>query len=152
MTTLSQLYLPGALAIWCAVLFGLAAIWGYSLVLRGDAASLGFARRAYGFFAFSVGTASLLLALLLVIRDFRIEYVQQYSGLELPIHYQFAAFWAGQKGSFLIWLFWGALLGLLVYRGAGKRQEPTVMTVYLLTVLGLLFILVRENPFVMLAE
>ncbi len=151
MSTLSQLYLPGALALWCALLFGLASIWGYSLVLRGDAASLPFARRAYGFFAASIGTASLLLALLLIVRDFRIEYVQQYSGLELPIHYQFAAFWAGQKGSFLIWLLWGTLLGLLLRRTAG-RAEASVMGLYVLTLLGLLFILVRENPFVMLRD
>ncbi|HEX5760828.1 MAG TPA: cytochrome c-type biogenesis CcmF C-terminal domain-containing protein [Thermoanaerobaculia bacterium] len=151
MDTLAQLYLPGALALWCAVLFALASIWGYSLALRGDGASLPFARRAYGLFATAIVTASLLLALLLILRDFRIEYVQQYSGLELPIHYQFAAFWAGQKGSFLIWLLWGTLLGLLLRRTAG-RSEPSVMGLYVLTLLGLLFILVRESPFVMLRD
>lgn len=151
MSALSHLYLPGALAIWCALLFGLATVWGYSLVLRGDAASLGFARRAYGFFTFSIIVSALVLGLLLVIRDFRVEYVQQYSGLDLPIRYQFAAFWAGQKGSFLIWLLWGALLGLLLRRAAG-RAEASVMGIYVLTLLGLLFILVRENPFVMLSE
>ncbi|HSL81401.1 MAG TPA: cytochrome c biogenesis protein CcsA, partial [Thermoanaerobaculia bacterium] len=152
MDYLTSLYLPGALAMWCALLFSLASLWGYSLVLRGDGGALSFARRAYDCFALSVVLAGLVLAFSLVTRDFRIEYVWQYSGLDLPMRYQFAAFWAGQKGSFLIWLFFGAILGLLVYRGAGKRQEPTVMTVYLLTVIGLLFILVRENPFVMLAE
>ena len=55
-------------------------------------------------------------------RDFRIEYVYQYSGLDLPVHYQFAAFWAGQKGSFLIWLFWGTLLGLLVRQDRRPRR------------------------------
>ncbi|MGH9361974.1 MAG: cytochrome c biogenesis protein CcsA, partial [Thermoanaerobaculia bacterium] len=151
MDSLAQLYLPGAIALWCALLFGLASIWGYSLALRGDAASLPFARRAYGFFAGAIGAAALLLALLLIIRDFRVEYVQQYSGLELPLHYQFASFWAGQKGSFLIWLLWGTLLGLLLRRTAG-RAEASVMGLYVLTLLGLLFILVRESPFVMLRE
>ena len=57
-------------------------------------------------------------------RDFRVEYVYQYSGLDLPYYYQFAAFWAGQKGSFMIWLFWGTMLGLLLRRrpaGANRR-------------------------------
>ena len=151
MSYLSTLYLPGALAIWCALLFSLASVWGYSLVLRGDGGALRFARRAYNCFASSVVLAGVVLAFALLTRDFRIEYVYQYSGLDLPAHYQLAAFWAGQKGSFLIWLFWGSLLGLGVYRSAG-RQEPTVMSVYLLTVIALLFILVRENPFVMLTE
>jgi cytochrome c-type biogenesis protein CcmF len=150
---ISQLYLPGALTLWCALFFSMAALWGYahSLTPQGAVATLPFARRAYAFFALSTALCFMLLVLLLALRDFRIEYVFQYSGLDLPIHYQIAALWAGQKGSFLIWLFWGALLGLLVGRTAGKN-EPAVMGIYTLTLLGILFILIRENPFVMLKE
>lgn len=143
-----HLYLPGALALWCALAFALSCLWGYSMVLRGDASGLLFARRAYVFYASSVGLAAVLLVLLLTQRDFRIDYVYHYSGLDLPMHYQFAAFWAGQQGSFMIWLVWGSLLGLLLQRTAGK-SEPAVMGVYLLTLLGLVFILVRQSPFAM---
>jgi cytochrome c-type biogenesis protein CcmF len=142
----THLYLPGALAVWCSLAFALTCLWGYSLVLRGDATALSFARRSYTFFAAAVGVAALLLVLLLVMRDFRVDYIYRYSGLDLPIYYQFAAFWAGQQGSFMIWLVWGALIGLLVRRTAG-RAEPAVMGVYVLTLLGLVFILVRQNPF-----
>ncbi|MDP9119943.1 MAG: cytochrome c biogenesis protein CcsA [Acidobacteriota bacterium] len=148
MESLSHLYLPGAVALWCAVLFGVACLWGYSLVLRGDSASLAFARRAYNFFALSIVLTALLLMLLLLLRDFRIDYVYRYSGLDLPGHYQLASFWAGQQGSFLIWLLWGTLLGLGLKRSTGKA-EPAVMGIYLLTLLALVFILVRANPFVM---
>jgi len=148
---LSHIYLPGAVALWSALIFALATMWGYSLALSGDAAALTFARRAYGFFALSILLTAAVLALLLVTRDFRVEYVYQYSGMDLPGYYQFAAFWAGQKGSFMIWLFWGTMLGLLVRRTAG-RSEPAVMGIYTLTLLGLLLILVRENPFVMLKQ
>jgi cytochrome c-type biogenesis protein CcmF len=148
---LSHLYLPGALALWCALAFALSTMWGYALALSGDSGSLTFARRAYGFFALSILLTAMMLALLLMMRDFRIEYVYQYSGLELPAYYQFAAFWAGQKGSFMIWLFWGTMLGLLVRRTAGK-SEAAVMGIYTLTLMGLLLILVRENPFVMLGK
>ncbi len=159
--SLTQFYLPGAVPLWCAVFFGLAALWGYSQSLPGGppgggqtqrADALAFGRRGYLFFTVSIVLASAVLFLCLARRDFRIEYVYQYSGLDLPFHFQVAAFWAGQKGSFLIWLLWGALLGLPLGRSAG-RDEPTVMGFYLLTSLfGLLFILVRENPFVMLAQ
>jgi cytochrome c-type biogenesis protein CcmF len=144
----SHLYLPGALAMWCALAFAVACLWGYSLVLRGDAASLTFARRAYDFYALAVGLGAAMLVLLLLLRDFRIDYIYRYSGLDLPGHYQFASFWAGQQGSFMIWLVWGTLLGLGVKRAAGKH-EPAVMGVYLLTLLGILFILVRQSPFAM---
>ncbi len=149
MSYLSHLYLPGALALWCSLFFALASVWGYSLVLRGDAAALSFARRAYNFYALSIVLTAAVLVLLLLMRDFRVEYVFQYSGRDLPGHYQLAAFWAGQKGSFMIWLLWSSLLGLGVKRAAGRAEAP-VMGFYLLTLMGLLFILVRHNPFVML--
>ncbi len=148
---LSQFYLPGAVTIWCAVAFGIATLLGYLRVLDGDQSALTFARRGYLFFTSSVVLSAIVLAISLARRDFRIEYVYQYSGMDLPIHFQVAAFWAGQKGSFLIWLLFGALLGLPLSRTAG-RQEPAVMGFYLLNLFGLLFILVRENPFVMLSE
>jgi cytochrome c-type biogenesis protein CcmF len=110
-----------------------------------------FSRRSYDFFTLAVVAAAMVLGVVLLRRDFRIEYVAQYSGLDLPAHYQFAAFWAGQKGSFLIWLLFGALLGLPLARRAGRLEAP-VMAIYTTTLLGLLFILVRENPFVMLAQ
>jgi cytochrome c-type biogenesis protein CcmF len=148
---LTHLYLPGAVAIWSALIFALAGVWGYSQALAGDASAIAFSRRAYACFAAAIGLTALMLILVLLMRDFRIEYVFQYSGLDLPGHYQFASFWAGQKGSFLIWLFWGTMLGLLVQRTAGK-SEASVMVIYIATLLGLIFILVRQNPFVMLAQ
>ncbi|MEM7050478.1 MAG: cytochrome c biogenesis protein CcsA [Acidobacteriota bacterium] len=152
MGSLSQLYLPGAVSLWCALAFAVTTLWGYSLVLRGDETARPFARRSYGLFALATVLTSAILFLALWRRDFRIEYVFQHSGLDLAGHFQIAAFWAGQKGSFLIWLLWGALLGVLLWRTTGRDLEAPVMGVYTLTQLGLLFILVRENPFVMLAE
>jgi cytochrome c-type biogenesis protein CcmF len=151
MTPIAQLYLPGAVTLWCALAFAITALWGYSSLHRGDATARPFARRAYGFFALSILLASVLLALSLARRDFRIDYVAQYSGLDLAPHFQLAAFWAGQKGSFLVWLLWGSLLGIPLARGAGRYEAP-VMGLYTLTQLGILLILVRESPFLMLTE
>ncbi len=151
MSGLAGFYLPGAVTLWCALAFALATLWGYYDLHRGDESARAFARRSYLFFALSIVAASGLLLFALARRDFRVDYVFQYSGLDLPFHYQIAAFWAGQKGSFLIWLFWGALIGIPLARSAG-RQEAPVMGTYLLAQLGLLLILVRENPFTMLGH
>jgi cytochrome c-type biogenesis protein CcmF len=151
MSSLTSLYLPGAVALWGSLVLALCTVWGYGQVLQGRAGSLVFARRAYSAFAGAVVLASLVLFFALATRDFRVEYVQQYSGLDLPVHFQLAAFWAGQKGSFMIWLLWGVLLGIPLYKSAG-RHEPTVMVLYTLTLIGLVLILVRESPFVMLTE
>ncbi len=151
MDYLSHIYLPGAVALWSALIFALTTMVGYVLALSGDASGISFARRSYSFFALSIFLTAFVLISLLMARDFRVEYVYQYSGMDLPWFYQFAAFWAGQKGSFMIWLFWGTMLGLLVRRTTGK-SEPAVMGIYTLTLLGLLLILVRENPFLMLRQ
>jgi len=158
MDTLAKIYLPGYLALACAMLFALVSLATYVQIETRRRATaggaldedvLGFARRAYGFFALSVLLGAGVLLVLLLRRDFRIEYVSQYSGIELPWFYSLSAFWAGQKGSFLIWLVGGSLLGLPLRKAASKMEAP-VMATYLLTLLGLLFILVRETPFVML--
>ena len=149
MTGLSSYYLPGAVALWSAVVFALASLWGYADLARGDESARPFARRAYRLFALALVLASYVLLLALARRDFRIDYVYQYSGMDLPIRFQMAAFWAGQKGSFLIWLLWGALLGLPLIKACGKQEAP-VMGIYTLAQLGVLFILVRESPFLML--
>jgi len=150
MNAFAQLYLPGAVALWCALAFGLASLWGYADLARGDESARAFARRGYRFFVLAIVATATVMLVALARRDFRVDYVFQYSGLDLPFHYQLAAFWAGQKGSFLIWLLWGALIGLPLIPATGRRSEAPVMGVYLLTQLGLLLILVRENPFKML--
>ncbi len=150
MNGLSHLYLPGALTLWCALFFALAALWGYSRLLAGDETARRFARRAYRFFALSIVLSAVVMAILLARRDFRVDYVFQYSGLDLPFHYQLAAFWAGQKGSFLIWLFWGSLIGVPLLLTTGKRHEAPVMGIFTMAQLGILLILIRESPFLML--
>ncbi|HXT51469.1 MAG TPA: cytochrome c biogenesis protein CcsA, partial [Thermoanaerobaculia bacterium] len=153
MDFLAKLYLPGVLALGGALLFALVSLAGYVQLLarEEDADTRRFARRSYALFVLSVLMGAAVLVVLLLRRDFRIEYVSQYSGAELPWFYRFSSFWAGQKGSFLIWLVAGSLLGLPLRKAAGREEAP-VMGVYLLTLLGLLFILVRESPFIMLSQ
>ncbi len=88
---------------------------------------------------------------LLLNHDFRLSYVTSYSGRDLPLRYLISTFWAGQEGSFLTWLFWGAVIGFFVLRSA-KEQEPPVMAVYVLSFLGIVAILVKQSPFRFLAQ
>ena len=53
------------------------------------------------------------------------------------------------QGSFLLWCFWGAIIGLFVWRSA-KEQEAPVMIVYLATFLGIVAILCKQSPFKLL--
>ena len=47
--------------------------------------------------------ASLALLYAFLSRDFQVEYVYNYSSRTLPFFYTLSAFWAGQKGSLLLW-------------------------------------------------
>ena len=153
-------FAPGTAAIWAALLFGLATIAAYLRVLRLQttgapaaevAAVIGFARRLYAAFAGSILLASGLLMVLLLSHDFRVTYVAAYSGRDLPFNYLFSTFWAGQEGSFMLWLFWGALIGFFVLATA-KEQEAPVMSVYILSFVALVVILVKQPPFRFLAQ
>src|SRR5450759_1973273 len=110
-----------------------------------------FARRLYYAYVFSILLASFLLLTRLLTHDFRISYVASYSGRDLPFYYLFSTFWAGQEGSFLLWLFWGALIGLFVLKSA-KEQEAPVMVIYIASFLGIVAILVKQSPFRFLAQ
>lgn len=51
----------------------------------------------------SIVIASIVLITALVVSDFSIEYVANYTDLSLPLFYKLSAFWGGQSGSLLLW-------------------------------------------------
>jgi cytochrome c-type biogenesis protein CcmF len=137
---------PGVAAIWGALLAGLASAVTYLCVDRGRRDLLPMARTTYAAFAACVVAASAILMTLLLQHRFDVSYVNSYSSLDLPLHFLVSTFWAGQEGSFLLWCFFGSLIGLWVLRRA-KEQEAPVMVVYLSTFLGIIAILCKQSPF-----
>ena len=158
-------FAPGTVAMWAALVFGVLCALTYWQAMRAGAGAaalspfeeipssplLLLARRLYYAFTFSVVLASVLLMSRLLTHDFRLSYVASYSGRDLPFYYLFSTFWAGQEGSFLLWLFWGSLIGLFVLRSA-KEQESPVMIVYVASFIGIVAILVKQSPFRFLGQ
>jgi cytochrome c-type biogenesis protein CcmF len=140
---------PGVIAIWSSLFAGLAAAVTYLLVDRGRKELLALARTLYTAFMVSVVASAAILMTLLLQHRFDVSYVNSYSALDLPLHYLISTFWAGQEGSFLLWCFWGSIIGLFVWRTA-KEQEAPVMVVYLSTFLGIIAILCKQSPFKLL--
>ena len=60
---------------------------------------------------------------------FEYHYAWSHSSIHLPGHYMISCFWEGQEGSFLLWMFWNALLGLVLIK-TNKFWEAPVMTVF----------------------
>lgn len=140
---------PGVVAIWGALFAGLASVGVYFAVDRGRRELLPLARTTYAAFATCVIVAAGILMTLLLQHRFDVAYVNSYSSLDLPFHFLVSTFWAGQEGSFLLWCFFGALIGFFVWRSA-KEQEAPVMMVYLSTFLGIIAILCKQSPFKLL--
>jgi len=131
------IYLGAAGAVAATVLFALAAKYEGWLV---------WARRAYALAVFSAVTAFGILVLLCMRSDFSVVYVANFSSSDLPWYYKLSSAWAGQEGSFLLWAFWTAVLGLLLIRRL-KRYEPLTMAVYSSILAFLMAILTKQSPF-----
>ena len=139
---------PGVAAIWGALFAGIASAATY---WRADRRPdlLPLARSLYAAFATCVVAAAAVLMALILQHRFDVSYVNAYSSRDLPFHFLISSFWGGQEGSFLLWCFWGALIGLVVWRSA-KELEAPVMVVYLASFLGIIAILCKQSPFKLL--
>jgi len=145
------MYWPGVVALWVAFAALIGSTFFYVQSIRGRDGARTLARQTYALATFAVVMASAVLLFLIVTHDFRVHYVFSYSDVSLPFSYLVSTFWAGQEGSFLLWLLAGLLLGLpLVFYA--RHYEDRTLLVYNLTLLSLLVILLRQSPFRFLAD
>jgi cytochrome c-type biogenesis protein CcmF len=98
-----------------------------------------------GFSAF-VTVASVLLMHFILNHEFVYSYVTQYSSRDLSLEYLISSFWAGQEGSFLLWVLVGSWLGILIMFKA-RDVEPQVMLIYNLNNIFLTILLIKQSPF-----
>lgn len=102
----------------------------------------------------------LFVTLYLIIYNhyFEYKYARQHSKRSLDVQYLLSCFWEGQEGSFMLWAFWNAVLGLLLIRWSKKWEYPvmaimSMAQVFLATFLiGIYFfdIKIGSNPFVLM--
>jgi cytochrome c-type biogenesis protein CcmF len=93
---------------------------------------------------------------------FEYHYAYTHASKALPIAYIVSCFWEGQEGSFLLWIFWQALLGVLLMFRNPKWESP-VMTIFALVqtfltsmILGIIIpgieLKIGSSPFLLLRE
>lgn len=75
-----------------------------------------------------------ILFYLMITKQFEYQYVWQHVSDDLPFRYVFAAFWEGQEGSFLLWMFWHIVLGGVLMWRSKKWEAPTLATLALIQV------------------
>jgi len=82
------------------------------------------------FLAHGVGTFSVIIVIFYVMTKqyYEYQYVQAHVSEDLPFKYIFSAFWEGQEGSFLLWMFWHIILGGVLVFKSGKWESPVMAT------------------------
>ncbi len=101
-----------------------------------------------------VTLASAILIYLLLARDFQVQYVYEHVSTYQPTIYTLAAFWAGQEGSLLLWLWLLTIFSALIARREeiwSQELKPYALAVlaFCQAFLALLLVL-ASNPFALL--
>lgn len=108
-----------------------------------------------------IGIGALLLYLLFTQR-FEFYYVWFHSNTAMEPKYILSCLWEGQEGSFWLWMFWHAILGLILQFTAKSWEAPVLFVVSLVQIFLVLMIVgiviepldlrIGLNPFILLRE
>ena len=135
----------GSIVLTLALASSVIAMAMYFLTFKGYKNAINFGRIAYHSMAILVFTAATILLYNILTHNYGLKYVYDYSSNELPKGILAATFWAGQEGSFMLWLFLTSIVGLILQSYASKRGdlEQRVMVVF---TLATTFLLVMVSP------
>ena len=145
----------GRYSLIAALVFSLGAVWFIAFGFFGNRKDLiryGY-YAVYGFFLTTVIASAVLLQAFLK-SDFSFGYVAENSDATLSVFYRIAGFWAGQAGSFLLWLLMLAIAVIvIVVVDLNRLERLTAGAVAVLGVVSAVFTALMildtgSNPFV----
>ena len=153
----------GQLFVVLSFIFSLLALFSYTFSTLGyeerKVSYKRLGRLSFGLHALAVLGIIVTLFYIIYSHYFEYHYAWSHSSKALPTHYIISCFWEGQEGSFLLWTFWHALLGLVLFK-AGKWEAPVLSVISLAQVmlssmlLGyyILGVKIGSSPFLLLRE
>jgi cytochrome c-type biogenesis protein CcmF len=136
----------GQILGWVTLLASLASGLLYLAAAGGRDSALRPARIAFGAQWLGLLGSTVLLWYVLFNHQFQYQYVASYSSRAMPGHFVYAAFWGGQEGTFLLWAFLTATLGLVLMRVKNPLTTPAMFFLNLPLVL-LSLVTVMRGPF-----
>lgn len=95
----------------------------YAFALKGKENAAQIGRLLFQFTAIGIVIAFLGILWLVFNHRFEYHYIWNYSSKELQAWYLFAAGYAGQEGSFMLWTLWVALLGVALSAFGKKKRN-----------------------------
>ena len=141
----------GNLLITATIITGIFTVIMYYYSFKGYTNTLQLARKGfYLMTGFIIGATALLLYLILS-HQYQYNYIFEYSSSDLSLGLLLSTFYAGQEGSFLLWLFFTAVMGLLLINNLSDdtEQESSFMMIYTLVAVFLAILIspLLKNPF-----
>lgn len=114
------------------------------------------------FIIHSISVIVVFVTLFSIIQNhyYEYHYAYKHSSNDLPAHYMISCFWEGQEGSFLLWMFWHVVIGIILMWKARTWEAP-VLTVIAMAQFVLSSMLlgidiggakIGSSPFVLLRE
>ena len=144
-----------------AILF---ALISYLLALRnnGDRKYINTGRTLFSIHSLGIFGLIGLMFFVMFNRYYEYAYAFEHVSDDLSFKYMFSAFWEGQQGSFLLWMFWHIVIGFILIKKA-KYWEPGVMLVLCIIQLWLTSMIlgiyvpftdfkIGDNPMLLLRE
>lgn len=120
---------------------------------------------AIGFWTHAVSILSLIALIFyaMVQKHYEYNYVFEHVSDDLPMKYILSAFWEGQEGSFMLWMFWHIILGGIVFFTDKKWFAPVLAVILLVEawlnsmILGIYLpglddVKIGSNPMVLIRE
>lgn len=115
----------GRLSVSIAFATALLSVLAYALSKK-DSKWLKLGNIAFGTHAASIFVIVGTLFFMMGQHYFEYDYVWKHTSLDLAPKYLFSAFWEGQEGSFLLWMFWHAVLGIVLLFTAKEWKAPVI--------------------------
>ncbi|MCB9069528.1 MAG: cytochrome c biogenesis protein CcsA [Calditrichae bacterium] len=141
--------ITGVILIALSFVAAITATTAYYLYYRdGNDSMFDFANRSFWVTGFGVLISLAYLIFLILNHNFEVNYVYSYSSRILNKFYLFSTLWAGQQGTFLLWLTYGFIYGIILMR-KNARKNPLLMVYLSLVQVFLLLILLKKSPFTM---
>ncbi len=119
---------------------------GYAMALFNRDALVGLARKSYYVFAGATILMCAFFLMQILNHNFALQYVHDYSSRDLELGFLISTFWAGQVGSFTLWLLFITVIGIFLIRRETENHSA-VMFFYMLVIAFFLTLLAVRSPF-----
>ena len=137
--------MAGNIFIMFALLASVFSIIMYYLTYKGYTNTINLARIGYHLSTIAIIAASAYLLHSLLTHQYQFSYVYNYSNSDLSTGMLMSTFWAGQEGSFMLWLLFTSISGLILLEYTSKRGDLEYRVMMIFT-LALAFLLVMVSP------